>query len=575
MKINSIIPSLKTMKMPIFMAIIFGVLYGISSGLGIPVLLKIVADKVFSVENISLPTLLGISCIPVGVMGIRAISAIINNYYVNWCGQKLLNEMRLSIFKKIQRLPLEYFKQTPPGEVMTRALSDTAILQGTIIDVAQEIIIQPIALLGAIGALIFICYTQSDSIFLLLFLCIAAIAIFPIRFIGKKMRDKSLKLQHATENMITKLEHNLSAIQEIRAFSMESSEIECYSKACYHLMKSVMNAIKYQIIMSPIIEVLASAGIGIAIFYAYQKHISTGVFLGLAGALYMSYAPIKRMAAIYNKIKTGGASFDRIISLLDKDEKIHEPANPLFIPELKGNIQFHHVSFSYDGKEEALSDINLSLEHGKVYAIVGSSGAGKSTLVNLILRFYDVSKGNITIDSIDIRDMLTTDLRKNISYVPQMPSIINGTVSDNIRWSAPQATEDEVIAAAKKAYAHEFISLLPQGYQTLVGEDGTRLSGGQRQRLALARAFLRDAPILLLDEATSSLDSKTEYEIHTGIENLIKNRTAVLISHRFTMMHMVDTAIVLDKGKVIEVGSPSDLSKDTSSVYYDLYSKQI
>ncbi|MDR2779181.1 MAG: ABC transporter ATP-binding protein/permease [Puniceicoccales bacterium] len=565
---------LKNSKLKFLLAIVTGILYGISSGFCIPVILKFSSEKVFSRNDISFGMLLVVSIAPIVAMTLRATFSIVNSYYLGFCGQKILQGLRVMIFDKIQRLPIEYFKKTEPGTLITRSLNDTSILQETIISVSQEIIKQPIALLGAIGALVFLCCKHSNAIILLIFFLAATLVVFPIRAIGRKIQEKAMKSQQTTEGITTKLAHNLSAVQEIRAFAMEESEVSRYRSMCDSVMSSVMKSLKYSIIVSPIIEIIASFGVGFAMFYAYKTQIQPSVFIALTGALYLSYEPIKKIAELNSRLRAGSASLSRIEDLLNISEKIYDPADPIQVDRLTGNITFDNVSFSYGESGKALDDVTIRMGHGKTYALVGSSGAGKTTMANLILRFYDVTTGAIQIDGIDIRHMKLRDLRKNISYVPQSPTLINGTMCDNIKWSDPSASFERVIEAAKKAYAHGFISNLENGYDTMVGEGGARLSGGQKQRIAIARAFLRDTPILILDEATSALDANSEHEVHVGIENLTKNRTTILISHRFTMMSIVDVVFVLEQGKIVEVGSPEELLQQTNSIYYGLYQKQ-
>jgi subfamily B ATP-binding cassette protein MsbA len=561
-------------KFKFFMAILAGVLYGISSGFGIPVILKFSADHVFSNKDFPLSVMILVSIAPVFAMTLRAFFSIVSAYYLGFCGQKILQELRVKIFDKIQRLPLEYFKKTEPGILITRSLSDTAILQEIIVSVSQEAIKQPVAVIGALGALVYMCHKQSDVAMLLIFFFAAAAVVFPIKIVGEKMLNKAVSLRRATEKITTKLAHNLSAVQEIRAFAMEEREILRYRSVCDGVMVAVMKTLKYSIITSPIIEVIASIGIGMAMFYAYVKHIEPSVFIALSGALYLSYEPIKKIADLNNRLKSGSASLSQIEELLNLPEKICDPKNPVKIGKLSGDIAFENVNFSYDENSAALSGISAFMGHGRTYALVGVSGAGKTTMANLILRFYDVTGGAIKIDGVDIRSMRLRDLRGNISYVPQFSTLMSGTIFENIGWSAPDATPDRIIEAARRAYAHEFISKLENGYDTQVGEGGALLSGGQKQRIAIARAFLRDSPILILDEATSALDANSEREVHAGIADLTKNRTSILISHRFTMMSIVDTVFVIDRGSIVEIGRPDELASKENSLYSSLYQKQ-
>lgn len=564
---------LKQTKIALLIAFITGILYGLTSGFGVPIMLKIASKSLFSDGPVSLGVIFMFAILPTLVMAVRAVCGITNAYCIGYCGQNILKEVRVMVFDKIQHLPLEFFKKREPGELITRALGDTTMLQTMIIEVSQEIVKQPMAVIGAICALIYLCYQQSDVVILMIFLLAVPLVIIPVRMVGEKMRKKTLSMQEDSEKIMTRLAHNLSAVQEVRAFSMEEIEVSNFRKTCDKVMNSVMKTVKYSIILSPIIEVIAAGAVGIAMVYTYRHGIGPDVFIAMTGALYFSYDPIKKLARLNNQVKAGIASMERIEALLEYPETIIDPISPVKVGKLH-DIEFDNVSFSYDDEHEVLHGIDLDLKRGNTYAFVGSSGAGKTTIINLILRFYDVTIGSITVDGIDIRDMRVHDLRRNISIVPQSPTLVNGSILDNILWGAPWASKSEVIDAAKKARAHDFITELENGYETFVGENGARLSGGQRQRIALARAFLRDAPILILDEATSALDAKSEHAVHEAIKDLIIDKTAILISHRFTMMSIVDQVFVLDKGRIIERGAPSDLFNQQKSVYFELYQKQ-
>lgn len=572
-KLSRYLEILKETRFELAIALIAGMLYGLSSGFGVPVMLKIASHALFADDQVAFGTVCMFAVLPMLVMLVRAGCEIVNAYYIGYCGQNILKGVRVMIFDKIQRLPLEFFKKTEPGELITRALGDTTALQGMIIEVSQEILKQPMALIGAICALIYLCYTQSNVGVLMIFMLAIPLVIVPVRMIGEKMRKKTLIMQRDSEKIMTQLAHNLSAVLEVRAFAMEDIEAERFKKTCDVVMGSVMKTVKYSIILSPIIEVIAAGGVGVAMICTYCCGIGADVFIAMVGALYFSYDPIKKLARLNNQIKAGMASVERIDALLDQPEIITDPVAPVSVDKLR-NIRFRDVSFSYDGESEVLHGLNLEFRHGKTYAFVGDSGAGKTTIINLILRFYDVSDGSITIDGIDIRNMRLHDLRRNISIVPQAPTLVNGSITENILWGAPWATREMLVEAAKKAYAHDFIMKLDAGYDTFVGENGARLSGGQKQRIAIARAFLRDAPILILDEATSALDANSEHMIHEAIKNLVMDKTAILISHRFTMMSIVDQVFVLKNGRVVEMGLPAELVEHKKSLYYELYTKQ-
>ena len=565
---------LREVRLQFILAIISGALYGVISGFGVPIILKFAADNIFSGNNVSVMLMIAATLGPFLIMCARAALEVSNAYMIGYCGQHILQGLRLMVFSKLQRLPLEYFRRTEPGQIITRNLNDTAVLQAAMLEVSQEIIKQPITLFGAIGAIVYMCFQQSDIAILLIFITAIPLIIYPIKLIGNRLKKKTSQMQRDNEMLTTMVSHNLSAAQEIRAFGLEDREVFNYKNLCYRLSKSVISTLKYAALSSPLVEVISAGGVGIAMFYCYRAHIGAAAFLALSGALYFSYDPVKKLVRLNNSIKSGAACLDRIEQLLNEPETISDPANPVVIDRLIGEISFENVTFSYDSKNIVLHGINEKFNHGKTYALVGCSGSGKTTITNLILRFYDVMSGRVSIDGIDIRDMTLRDLRKNISYVPQSPSLINGTIEDNILWGRLDATHADVEVAAKNAYAHDFIVGLPNGYQTIVGENGACLSGGQKQRIAVARAFLRDTPILILDEATSALDANSEHAVFLAIEKLVKNKTAILIAHRFTMMSIVDEVLVIDSGKILERGSPKKLDEDKSSMYHSLASKQ-
>jgi subfamily B ATP-binding cassette protein MsbA len=564
---------LKDKKVGVLMAILMGMIYGLSSGFGIPMILKYASSILFGSEEISGIMLVGIVLLPMLVMLIRGVSGFLSSYYFASCGQHIVESLRMMIFKKIQRLHLGFFNDYPPAELISRSINASTIIQTNLIDISSDIITRIMVLIGAMGYLTYLCLRQSELFLLLLFLTALPLFIFPIRKIGQRLRRKSGEMQGCTAAIIDKLNHNLSAIKEVRAFCLENQEIMRYRKACHAFSESFLKVVKYQLIISPIVEIVSAAGVSFAMFYAYKRGLKLEIFMSLAMALYFGYDAIKRLGDISNKIQTSMAAVDRIEAILAEPEKIVDPQNPIYVEKLWGDIQFKNVTFAYATDCDVLQDINVEINHGKTYALVGGSGAGKSTFVNMILRFYDPDRGSISIDGIDLREMAKYDLRQNIGYVPQDPALINDTVFNNIIFGKLDASRDEVIEAAKSAYAHDFIIQMPNGYDTMIGESGSCLSGGQRQRIALARVFLRNCPILIFDEATSALDSESQRAIYDAIRSIAQDKTIIMISHRFSIMSIVDEVFVFEDGKIVEHGSHGSLLVD-DTLYRNLYEKQ-
>lgn len=565
---------LKDVRKQFFLAILSGILYGASTGLGIPLIIKYLYPKVFGNENLSVFILTLICILPIVVTIIRASGNFLNSYYLAYCGQHVLEQLRIQIFSKLQSLPIAFFHKKTPGDIITRATNDTGVLQNSIISVSQELLKQPTTLIGAVGYIIYMCFQQSDIVFLMIFILAIPVCIIPIRLIGIKMRDKARAMQAQSSELTQRLTQNLVAVKEIRSFCLEDYELSRYKKVCISMRERVLKVVKYSSILSPSIEVIASIGVAMAFYYSTVAKIEPEVFISIVMALYLSYEPIKKLGRLNNELQQGLASLDRIEEIIDEPVNIKDPENPAKVDKLAGDIEFKDIQFAYETLP-VLKGINIKIKAHTTCALVGPSGAGKSTFAHLIPRFYDLTagQGSISIDGIDIRDMTLKDLRGNIGLVTQDPILFNDTIYNNILVGKPTATREEVITASKKAFAHEFIEAQANGYETELGENGARISGGQKQRLAIARAFLKDAPILILDEATSALDAHSEEFIQKALENLIQGKTVIIIAHRFSTIKHADSIIVFNQGEIVEHGSHETLMSN-NALYASLYEKQ-
>jgi len=574
---KSFFPYLKLIR-PVWKAllvsILAGIVYGASTGAGLPTLIKYVYPKIFGEEkNLSLALMVGIGLAPILLSVTRSVACFVNGYYLSYCSQYILEKIRFLTFAKIQKLPIAYFKNRSPGDLITRVMGDTAILQTVLIEFSQEIIRQPATLLGTISAVVIICLQRTDVFFMLILTSVLPLTILPIRLVGRKLRNKARLMQDQSSIMTTRLAQNLAAVREIRAFGLENYELNRYQIACQEFMARVLKTIKYTLFLSPAIEVIAACGITLAFCYAWKKQIPPEDVVAILLALYLSYEPLKKLGRLHNRLKEASASLERIEEILHEPDQIIDPADPIILPDIKGEIVFKGVSFSY-AEEKILDQIDIRLQAGKTYALVGPSGAGKSTFTQLIPRFYDVQDGQILLDGVDIKSLSLAQLRSQIAWVAQDPVLFHDTVYNNILVGNLHATAEEVEAAAQQAFADGFIAELENGYQTLLGENAARLSGGQRQRLAIARAFLRKAPILILDEATSALDTHSETYIQQALEKLFKGKTVLLIAHRFSSIRHADEILVFEAGKIVQKGKHEDLMQDQHGLYYSLYTAQ-
>ena len=517
--------------------------------------------------------LIGIALWLPTVFLIRGVAGYCNSYLIQYCGVRVLEALRLDYFRKLQALPLAFFQRNSTGDLISRGLGDTNQLQNTLTTVANEIVKQPASLISALTLLVYLAFTEHGVVMVLITLLLVPASVFPVRYVGKKMLHKAQQLQSQAGSITDRFTENLAAVKEVRAFGLEKAEATRFAESSQSMVRVQMKVAKYAQLLTPAIEVISSVGISITFIYAYQVQIPLGSFLAIITALYASYDPIKKLGALNSEITRGRVSLARLEEVLNEPLSITDPAKPVPVSRLKGDISFEHVSFAYK-ESPVLREISIDIPAGTVCALVGPSGAGKSTFANLVPRFYDVTHGAVKIDSIDLRQMRVADLRGNISIVFQDPILFNETVYNNILVGRMDATKEEVEQAARNAFAHDFIEeLLPEGYNTIVGERGSRLSGGQRQRIALARAFLRNAPILILDEATSALDSESEAAIQVALKKLIAGKTVLIIAHRFSTIRDATLVLVFEEGKILTAGDHTTLYRN-SQLYKNLYDQQ-
>ncbi len=565
---------LKKVKWQFAIAVLAGMVYGIASGAGLPLMMEKILPKIFSKQDIPTLELLLVALYMPAIFLIRGVSQYVNTYYISYCGFRVLEYIQVDLFRALQKLPVKFFHHNKSGDLLSRLMEDTMRIRQIIVEVSNDIIRQPMQLLGALGYLVYLSATRSEFFFLLICLASVPLCVFPIRMIGKKLFRKAVKVQQQTGDLSAYVSDGLQAPMEIRAYNLQQSVVERFSKRIMDLFKVRMKVVKYGAMLSPTIEFVSACGIAITIVYAGRAHMDFEKdMVPLLMALYMCYDPIKKLGKIHMRIQRATASLDRVEYILHSKNDLPEASDPIPLENVRGDIRFNKVSFAYED-EPVLRDIDLTIPSGQVTALVGPSGAGKSTFANLIPRFYDVNEGQVLIDGNDVRDVKKFNLRESIAIVSQSPVLFNETVMENIRIGSPDASDAEVMTAARKAHAHDFITnTLDDGYNTMVGERGTKLSGGQRQRIAIARAFLKDAPILILDEATSALDSESEAHIQKALEDLVKGRTTFIIAHRFSTIKIADRILVFQDGRIIADGDHEAVYA-SSPLYRDLYDRQ-
>ncbi len=568
------LPYLRDVQGALVTAIVAGLLFSAATGAGLPAMINYVFPVIFDAEG-NRPSfdvvLLVAAYIPL-IFLLRGFFGYLNGYSIQQAGTRILERLRVDYFHRLQLLPLSFVQTRQAGDLLSRGLADTAQLQTTLTTLANDGIKQPGTLLFALGYLVFKISETENLGMMLVCLGLVPLTVLPIRYVGRKLLKRAEQLQQQLGTITGHFAENLAAAREVRAFGLEERETGRFGAHSRTLLQLQLKIAKYAQALSPAIEVVASLGIAATLLYAFKAGIRKDDFLAVITALYLCYEPIKKLGALNNELKRGEAALGRLEVVLHEPVTIADPAAPAAVTRLRGDIAFEGVSFSY-GEGAALADVTARIPAGTVCALVGPSGAGKTTFANLVPRFYEASAGRVTVDGHDVRALRLADLRRNVALVSQEPVLFNDTVFNNLLVGRPDATREEVLAAARAAHADAFIAQLPQGYDTVVGERGALLSGGQRQRLAIARAFLRDAPILVLDEATSALDSDSEAAVQDALRQLVVGKTVLIIAHRFSTLRDASLILVFDRGRIVAQGDHATLHAG-NALYRSLHDRQ-
>ncbi len=556
-------------------AILCGVIAGVASGAGLPLMVKKVFPVIFAMDAAPLATwqLIAVALWIPAVFLVRGVATYLNTYFIQLVGTRVLEALRVDFFRKLQVLPLSFFQKNSTGDLLSRGLADANQLQVTLTTVANEIVRSPASLIGSIAFIAWTAYQEQGAALVLVTLAVVPLSVLPIRYIGKKLIKRAGQIQAELGGVTGIFSENLSATKEVRAFNLEEREVARFTRASQTLIRAQMKFMKYEKALTPLIEIISAAGISFTLLYAYRVHLDRDTFLTLITALYASYEPIKKLGSLNNEMKRGLGALDRLEEVLHAPVAIVDAPDARALPRARGDLAFEGVRFSYAGGEPVLRGIHQRIPAGTVCALVGPSGAGKSTFANLVPRFFDPVAGRVTLDGHDLRLLRLADLRRNIAIVSQDPVLFNDTIFQNLLIAHPTATRADIEAAAQAAFAHDFIRAFPEGYETVVGERGARLSGGQKQRLALARAFLRNAPILILDEATSALDSDSEAAIQLALKKLVLGKTVLIIAHRFSTIRDATRILVFDDGEIVASGSHAELYA-ANALYKSLFDRQ-
>ncbi len=495
-----------------------------------------------------------------GVFLIKGICDYLGNYLINYTGYSAVTDLRQMVFERVLQQDAHFFETNSTARVMSSIMNDLEKIQVALSHILADFLRQTFT---ALALLYMIVHTDARLAFFSL--TVLPFVLIPTLRIGRKIRRSTRKAQDAAGDVNQILQETLSGQQVVKAFGAEEFEANRFRQASLRLKKGNLRYVAQQALASPLIEFFGAITIVGLLTYARAQiqngGMSTGEFTGFVIALLMIYEPVKRLTGIHNIFQQALGASQKVFEYLDREQLIVEKPNAIQLPKFEKSIHFECVTFRYPSVPDGflLDCIDLEVKKGQVVALVGPSGAGKTTLANLVPRLYDTTAGAVKVDGIDVRDLNLASLRHKIGIVAQDTFLFNDTVANNIGYGSPDTKREAIQAAARNALAEEFIERLPEGYETIIGERGTKLSGGQRQRIAIARALLKNAPILILDEATSHLDTESEMLVQKALANLMTDRTVIVIAHRLSTVRRADTIVVLDRGRIAETGTHEEL----------------
>ncbi|MDR2548875.1 MAG: lipid A export permease/ATP-binding protein MsbA [Desulfobulbus sp.] len=519
-------------------------------------LVKPLLDEIFFKQDAHLLNLLPLALLL--VFFIKGFFYFLYSYFLELVGQCVIRDLRTMVYAHVMEQPLSFFHKTSTGELISRIINDVSIVQGSVSYTLIRSLRDFCSVFGLLGVIFYMDWRLA--LISLVFLPMAGV---PLVVFGRKFRKISTNYQERLGEATSQLHETIAGVSIVKAFCMEPFEKKRFAGRMQHIMNILLSETWYNSLSHPCIEMLAGVGMAVIIWFGGSQvldgHSTPGAFMAFFTALLMLYEPIKGVSKVNSNIQQGVAAAHRIFTLLDVRPDISEAPDATAMPPFSQHIEFAGVTFGYEPATPVLKQLSFRVNRGEVLAVVGPSGGGKTTLTNLLLRFYDADQGRLLIDGADIRGYTLASLRHQIAVVTQQTVLFNDTVRNNIAYGSGDCSQEALLAAARAANALDFITALPQGFDTVIGESGARLSGGQRQRLSIARALLKDAPILILDEATSALDNESEREVQQALENLMHNRTTIVIAHRLSTIQNADRIIVLKDGQMAEEGKHGEL----------------
>jgi subfamily B ATP-binding cassette protein MsbA len=506
------------------------------------------------------------------VLIIRAVVDGIRQFVMTYTGERVIFDLRMAIVRHMQSLSLSFFNQRKTGDLMSHITSDATLVHGVITQTILQVLGQVMTLVGGVVVI----FLMNWKLALLTLIVAPPIGLLGQR-LGRQIRDISRAIQDAQGEAMGVLQEAVAEMRVVQAFTREEYEAERFHNKLLFMFRKTMERARTTSVMFPLIGFLGFASSIVVLWFGGHEvangELTTGQLVAFLLYLGMVSGPIGGLAGQWGAIQQAFGAADRLFALIDTVPEVRDAPDAVELPPVSGELRFSGVKFRYGEGPIVLDDVTTLFAHGQTTALVGPSGAGKTTLVNLVGRFYDPVAGTITVDGHDLRDVKIKSLRSQIAVVPQEPILCADTIRENIRYGRLEATDSEIDAAAAAANATEFVSRLPKGMDTIVGERGVRLSVGQRQRVAIARALLRDAPILLLDEATSSLDNESEFLVQQALDRLMRGRTTIVIAHRLSTVERAHRILVLDRGRIVEEGTHQQLL-EMGGLYHRLYTRK-